>query len=119
MSHKKVLVVDDSATIREIVMRMLIDAGYNVAVAVGEEVIETVPHFAPDLILLDMWMPGMDGAQVVQYLKGNPATRNIPVIFMSGDTTMVESDILGLCVGVLEKPFMPNDMFKIIEHCMQ
>ena len=81
----KVMVVDDESEITEIVETFLTDAGYKVAVAnSGSEAIKKAKEFKPDIILLDIMMPGTDGYAVCQQLKKEAAFANTPVIFLSG-----------------------------------
>jgi two-component system alkaline phosphatase synthesis response regulator PhoP len=81
----KVLVVDDESEITEIVETFLTDAGYKVAVAnSGSEAIKKAKEFKPDIILLDIMMPGTDGYAVCQQIKKEAAFANTPVIFLSG-----------------------------------
>ena len=81
----KVLVVDDESEITEIVETFLTDAGYKVATAnSGSEAIKKAKEFKPDIILLDIMMPGTDGYAVCQQIKKETAFANTPVIFLSG-----------------------------------
>ncbi len=81
----KVLVVDDESEITEIVETFLTDAGYKVATAnSGGDAIKKAIEFRPDIILLDIMMPGTDGYAVCQQLKKEAAFANTPVIFLSG-----------------------------------
>lgn len=81
----KILVIDDEAEITEIVETFLKDAGYQVLVENSSVMgIERAKSFMPDLILLDIMMPFMDGYEVCEELKKNKETENIPVIFLTG-----------------------------------
>ena len=81
----KILVIDDEAEITEIVETFLKDAGYQVLVENSSVMgIERAKSFRPDLILLDIMMPFMDGYEVCEELKKNKETENIPVIFLTG-----------------------------------
>lgn len=81
----KVMVVDDEPEITEIVETFLTEAGYKVAIAnSGSEAIKKAKDFKPDVILLDIMMPGMDGYAVCQQLKKDPHFANTPVIFLTG-----------------------------------
>jgi phosphoserine phosphatase RsbU/P len=107
---KTLLVVDDAPTNIQVVQSILKDE-YKIRVATsGEKALELVksqPH--PDLILLDVMMPGLDGYQVCERLKADPETRDIPVIFLTGRTE-VDDETKGLELGALDyirKPFSP------------
>jgi two-component system alkaline phosphatase synthesis response regulator PhoP len=81
----KILVVDDESEITEIVETFLTEAGYKVTVAnSGNEAIKKAKEFKPDVILLDIMMPGTDGYDVCQQIKKDPHFANTPVIFLTG-----------------------------------
>ncbi len=104
------LAVDDVPSNIDILLESLGDE-YTVRVALdGQSALESVRKFPPDLILLDVMMPGMDGFQVCQSLKKNPAACGIPVIFLTalGDGL---DEVRGLelgCVDYITKPFSPG-----------
>ncbi|HEY9652147.1 MAG TPA: response regulator, partial [Coleofasciculaceae cyanobacterium] len=80
-----VLVVEDARSQRECVSQQLMWSGLNVIQASdGVEALERIQHNCPDLVLLDIVMPRMDGYSVCRLLKANPQTRNIPVVFLTG-----------------------------------
>jgi twitching motility two-component system response regulator PilH len=81
MPVKKILVVDDSPTERHFLTEMLAKAGYSVIIAdSGEQAIEVAKKEIPDLILMDVVMPGMNGYQVTRTITREELTRHIPVI---------------------------------------
>ena len=90
-----VLVVDDVPANLQVVSEFLKDAGYGVATAIdGERACKRLQHYRPDLILLDIQMPGIDGFETCRRLKANPETRHIPVIFLTAlADTVRESSI--------------------------
>ena len=80
----RVLIVDDERHNRQLLEVMLTPEGFLLQTAAsGEEALSMVAEQAPDLILLDIMMPGMDGYEVTSTIKGNPATKNIPVIMIT------------------------------------
>lgn len=80
-----VLVVEDSRSQRECVSQLLLWKGINVIQACdGVEALEQIGRHSPDLVLLDIVMPRMDGYGVFRLIKANPQTRNIPVVFITG-----------------------------------
>lgn len=82
---RKLLLADDSITIQKVVELVLAEEGFDIkAVNNGEEALATVATFKPDIVLADIEMPKMNGYQLCEKLKTNPATRNIPVILLSG-----------------------------------
>jgi len=109
-SELKVLVVDDTETNIDILLETLGEE-FDVSVAMdGEGALESVEDELPDLILLDIMMPGMDGYGVCERLKADERTKNIPVIFV---TAMGEEqdEVKGLALGAVDyiaKPFRPS-----------
>ena len=111
MSLRKIVVIEDEPDIREIVEYNLTREGFSVFTAAnGDEGFETVVREAPDLVLLDLLLPGLDGIEVCRRLKLDPVTRKIPIIMVSAKGE--ESDVvLGLGVGAddyVTKPFRPK-----------
>jgi two-component system, OmpR family, alkaline phosphatase synthesis response regulator PhoP len=109
----KILVAEDERDIRELIAFTLRFAGFEVELASnGAEAVEKAPGVVPDLILMDVRMPRMTGYQACEALKENPATREIPVVFLSAKGQ--ESEIQeGLEVGAMEyilKPFAPDEL---------
>jgi len=104
-----VLIVDDSPESID-VLRSLLQPDYHVQPAIdGELGLRLAQRFVPDIILLDVMMPDMDGYEVCRRLKSHPATANIPVIFV---TTLSEAaqEARGLAVGAVDyitKPYVP------------
>ena len=80
----RILIVDDDANNRLLLQVMLANEGYEIVTAsAGTEALDLVEQLPPDLIVLDVMMPGMDGYQVAARIKTNPATRHIPVIMLT------------------------------------
>ncbi len=116
-----VLVVDDTETNIDILMDILAD-DYDVVVAMdGEGALEAVEEDRPDLLLLDIMMPDMDGFEVCRQLKDNPETADIPVIFLSAlaeDEDKQKGFDLG-AVDFLTKPFDPAEIqTKVKQHLL-
>lgn len=81
---KKILVIDDDIITQNMLRSTLSQAGYSVITASnGDEGIKKAAEKLPGLIILDIMMPGMDGADVASFLRANPDTKNIPLIFLS------------------------------------
>jgi CheY-like chemotaxis protein len=79
-----VLIVDDERTNRQLLEIMLEPEGYELLLATnGEEALAMIERQAPDLVVLDVMMPGMNGYVVTSRIKANPATRHIPVLVLS------------------------------------
>jgi signal transduction histidine kinase len=108
-----ILIVDDEVDVAKIIAINLEFDGHHVRIAYnGREALEEVARKAPDCILLDIMMPVMDGWQVLQALKKNPDTAEIPVIVVTARRTDVDH-IRGFSGGAVEyitKPFNPEDL---------
>jgi CheY-like chemotaxis protein len=111
MSTVRILHVDDEPDIREVVdISLALSPGLEVrACASGAEAVDAAAAWTPDLILLDVMMPVMDGPTVLKKLRGDPRTAAIPVIFMTAraQTKEVEHFIALGAHGVISKPFNP------------
>lgn len=111
MVKPTILVVEDEDTIRELVCHSLLREGFQVTgVATGEEALAAAETRSPELVLLDLMLPGIDGLTVCRKLKQNPITSSIPVIILTarGEETDV---VAGLNVGAddyITKPFSPR-----------
>ncbi len=83
---KNVLVVDDEPMIRDLIRQTLEDRYKVVEASNGEEALRLLESSRPDLIILDIMMPGIDGYTVVAKVRGNPRTKDIPVLILSAKT---------------------------------
>ena len=111
MTKERILVVEDEEDILELVRFNLSREGYSVmGAASGEEAWKLASSEFPDLIVLDLMLPGMDGLEVTKMIKNDPRTRDIPIIMLTAKGE--ESDIVtGLEVGAddyITKPFSPR-----------
>ncbi len=111
MSEEHLLIVDDEEYIRELLGFNLKKEGYIISTAAsGEEALKSVMSNPPDLIILDLMLPGVDGIEVCQRLKKDPKTRKIPVIMITAKSEDTDV-ILGLEIGAddyITKPFSPK-----------
>ncbi len=113
MAREKILVVEDDEDIMELIAYNLEKERYAVLKCdTGEKALARAIRNPPDLILLDLMLPGMDGIEVCKRLKGDPKTRAIPVLMVTAKGE--ESDVVaGLEVGAddyLPKPFRPREL---------
>lgn len=113
----KILVVDDEPPIVRLMEFILARQGHQMLVAVnGEEALEKVRTQNPDLVLLDIMMPRIDGYEVARTLRADPATQDLPIIMLSAKAQ--EEDIQkGIDVGVNEyitKPFSPEQLVHVV-----
>lgn len=110
---RSILIVDDSAFEQRMLVDLLSELPYRVSVAFnGMQGYQLALANQPDLILLDVRMPNMDGYTCCRLLKANPATCDIPVIFLSG-ADAAEDRIMGLSIGGVDyvaKPFTPGEL---------
>jgi CheY-like chemotaxis protein len=117
MARKRALVVDDSKSARVILSRMLEKYDIEVDMAESaEQAIEYLNHNRPDAIFMDHLMPGMDGLQAVQAIKGNPQTATIPIMMYTsqeGELYVGQARALG-AMGVLPKQVRPVDVSKVL-----
>jgi two-component system, OmpR family, alkaline phosphatase synthesis response regulator PhoP len=111
MAKESILVVEDEDDIRELLWYNLAREGYRVIGAEsGEEALKAVRASLPDLVLLDLMLPGLDGLEVCRSLKQDPRTRNLPIVMLTAKGE--EADMVaGLELGAddyVTKPFSPR-----------
>jgi putative two-component system response regulator len=112
LSDCTVLVVDDTETNVEILVEAL-DDSYDVSVALdGETALEIIEEFPPDLILLDIMMPGIDGFEVCRILKSKEETKEIPIIFLTAMND-VDSKTRGFGLGAVDFVTKPFEILEI------
>jgi CheY-like chemotaxis protein len=116
-----VLVADDDAEVRDFVCEVLREAGFGTVTATdGDEVAEQARRAAPRLIILDVMMPRMDGYTTLTRLRGHPATRDIPVIVLTGQAEPVYRTLsAGVgAVAHLTKPFSPEQLTRAVRRAI-
>jgi putative two-component system response regulator len=111
--RSRVLVADDTESIRSLFSKLLLADGHEVlSAADGAAALDVVQHHHPDVILLDVTMPHVDGLEVCRRLKSDPATRLTPVVLVTGQTDLSDR-IRGLEAGAdefLSKPVHPHEL---------
>ena len=113
MDRPTILIVDDQRDNIDLIKTFFIKESYHLESASnGEEALKKVDSIHPDLILLDIVMPKMDGYQVCKKIKSNPETRLIPVVMVTGMNDR-ESKIKGINLGVDDFVTKPIDMFEL------
>lgn len=109
----RVLLVEDEADIRELIRYSLAQAGLEVEEASdGAEALEKLRGFAPDLIVLDLMLPGMPGLEICRRLRSRADTARLPIMVVSARSNPSEK-ALGLAMGAddyVTKPFSPRDL---------
>ncbi len=118
MNKKTILIVEDDEDIQQLVGYNLIKAGFLVEYGdSGEQALEKIKHHAPDLILLDLMLPGMDGTELCSVIRSDSKTHQIPIIMLTAKGE--ESDIIsGLDHGAddyITKPFSPKILISRIK----
>ncbi|PIQ88621.1 MAG: two-component system response regulator [Candidatus Omnitrophica bacterium CG11_big_fil_rev_8_21_14_0_20_42_13] len=118
MEKRKILIVDDEEDVLKGLEKRLSVAGYSVLKATsGIEAVAAAKRELPDLIVLDIVMPGMDGGQTAYALKEDPATKDIPVIFLTCLITREETGQTSAAIDgeyFIAKPYDPNGLLKEI-----
>ncbi len=119
MAH--ILIVDDDSDIKELMEFFLQKKGHEVTTACdGNNALEILETIKPDLIVMDMLMPGMDGIRTIEELNKNQAIRDIPVIMVSGarDEMDLMKGLLERPIKYIEKPFSHDKLLTIIEQML-
>lgn len=117
----KILIVDDISTNVDILMQALEPEGYNIAVVqTGEKAVEVVPKLKPDIILMDVMMPGIDGFEACRQIKKIDSVKDIPVIFITArnDATDLVEGFRSGGVDYIAKPFKFEEVnARVRAHC--
>ena len=123
MENKKILVVDDEEELLDLIAKSLANEGYEVTtVTTAEDAMEKAKMLFPDLILIDIILPDMEGPEAVRALSEDPLTGNIPVIFLSGIITREQGGGVSSEVRVgerrykaLSKPFSAKELITEVQ----
>ncbi len=118
MSRGKILIIDDSPTVIAISQHVLEEAQYIVFTAInGSQGLVKARNQKPDLIILDIVLPDLDGYKILELLKGDPHTSAIPVVVYTslGSGTFSEIALERGAAGFLSKPFAEEDLIKTVE----
>ncbi len=117
MSEKKILLVDDAETIL-MMERMILGKSYTVVTAKdGEKALAAAATEKPDLIILDIVMPNMDGFEVCRRIRSDENTKSIPVIMVTtkGDSSNVEKDFQSGCNDYITKPVNSFELVTLLQ----
>ena len=118
VGKKTILVVDDSPTVRKLISGKLEKCGHEVFCCNdGVEAMEMLEGMKPDLVLLDITMPRMDGYQVCKLVRNSPATKDVPVVMISGKDGFFDKTRgrMAGATGYITKPFGPETLMKSVE----
>ena len=115
--RKHIVIADDEEGVVETARLRLEANGYQVSTTMGAETVEDVKKFKPDLILLDVMMPGMDGYAIIRELKRDPNIANVPVIVFSAKPKGTIMELFGPegIAGYISKPYDPKEMLDLIK----
>ena len=111
---KKILVVDDNPAILDVLMIMLEEVGYEVETTVDGSSLLTMKSNLPDLLLLDIWMSGVDGGDVCKVLKSYATTQHIPVIMISANKDIKQIAHECGANDYIAKPFQMENLLTIV-----
>jgi circadian clock protein KaiC len=111
-----ILIVDDEFGFADLIAEILTEHQYRTVIAInGELALDAVRERPPDLILLDLMMPVLDGAETLRRLKAEPRFAAIPVVLMTALPEAVPPDLVGSYLAVLHKPFTAEDLFEVMQ----
>jgi len=119
---QKILIVDDETNIVVPLQFLMEQNGYQVMVAAsGDEAIETIAKFIPDLILLDIMLPGIDGYEICQKVRENPEWQNIKVVFLSamGRDMDIAKGMALAADAYIKKPFSISDIVEKVRDLLK
>lgn len=122
LAQELILIVDDTPTNLDVIFQTLNDAKFQLAIAPsGERAIQQIERRPPDLILLDVMMPGIDGFETCRRIKKNPKTADIPIIFMTA-LSDTDSKVQALEIGAVDyitKPFQEKEVLARVKSHLQ
>ena len=120
VQEKTILIVDDDRTVGEMLKQAIAENTAHRAVWIAESdlVLETARYLHPSLILLDYIMPFMDGLQLYDHLQRVETMRNVPVILISGSSTLPFEKLRERGIYVLKKPFNLSDLLDMVAQLM-
>ena len=122
MSKQNVLIIDDEIDVIEISKDILLDNGYNVYYSLnGKDGLKILMDKDVDIVLLDIMLPGMDGWEVIEIMRLNNKTKNIPVIMFTAKKDFRDK-ILGIQQGAIDyitKPFLPEELVGRIKRVLE
>lgn len=116
---KKILVIEDDKDIRDTLVYVLEEQGYDVVSSEEAKILKSLDTIKPDLILLDNWLTewksDANGQQISKQLKSNPATSHIPIVIISAVSNIQEIAEAGMADDYLRKPFNLTDIIEIVK----
>ena len=120
--NKLILVIDDDDTITNLIKTILTKEGYTVKSANDGIVgVEMAQNLGPDIILMDITMPGIDGYEATKKIKQDPKTKDIPIIFLTGKSASEDGGKAFAMGGVtfMRKPFQPQQLKDLVRLALE
>ena len=111
---KSILIADDDEGILHVLHHILKSAGYKVEMRLSGEEILSIKEDLPDLILLDIWMNGVDGREICRHLKSQASTHHIPIILLSANSDAIETALLAGADDFISKPFDRRELLQVV-----
>ncbi|MGD0821038.1 MAG: response regulator [Desulfomonilia bacterium] len=118
---KKILSVDDSASIRQLVTFTLQNEGYDVVEAVdGQDALVKAKSTTVDMVITDLNMPNVDGIQLIQALRSDPAFKFTPIVMLTTESAMNKKDAgkQAGATGWIVKPFKPEQLIAVVKRLL-
>ena len=118
---KTIMIVDDSLSMRQVLGKVLTDAGFQVTEAVdGSDAVKKLTS-APDLLITDLNMPNMDGIQLIEKVRAMPICKQIPILMLTteSDATKKQAGRAAGATGWLVKPFQPDQLLATVRKVMR
>jgi DNA-binding response OmpR family regulator len=114
--RKRILIVEDDADLRRLFRTRLTIEGFDVEeTGNGLDALRTIENHAPDLVVLDLVLPGLDGVSISQEIAGRALTNQIPVVVVTG-SSVPKSALRVACV--LRKPIDPDELVEVVRECL-
>ena len=115
MTGKKVFILDDDRDILDSMKMVLEFKGYQVHTSAHAENLNSISEKNPDLILIDLWMSGIDGSDICRQLKDNVQTKHIPVVIISANANIKELSYNCRADGYISKPFEIDELISTVQ----
>jgi DNA-binding response OmpR family regulator len=113
---RSILIVDDEFGLAELIAELLTESGFEATIAInGRLGLDSIARQRPDLVLLDVMMPVMNGPDMARAMRANPEQASIPILMMTSLPAALPPDLPRLYDVYLNKPFTPEAMFEAIE----
>jgi two-component system chemotaxis response regulator CheY len=118
---KRILSADDSASIRQLVVFTLEKEGYEVVSAVdGQDALQKAKSSLVDMVITDLNMPNMDGLELIQALRSEPAFKFTPIVMLTTESAMIKKDAgkQAGATGWIVKPFKPEQLIAVVKRLL-